>query len=372
MRERFSTRAARLVLCAAATAACASMSTLAQDGPMTGRIAYVEPAGKLKVQQRNSKVLADATPGMLVRRSYLLDLDPGARAAVRCADGNLHQVEPGRHGCPCVASAAGEIYKGLSSPRTGGADTQAGAFPVVISPRGTLRGMLLLTTRPTIRWSPVATPSQGPPVEYQVGIYGEGMKPVWEKKVSSVTEMEYPAGEKSLTRGKVYKVVVEGAGRSSQDEVTAWLGFTVMTDAQAKDVGDAETRIRGRNLPAVEAQLLIADLYAARGLSSEAIEKLDALKGALNQPWVLLMLGDLYAAEGLHREAIAQYDGALALLQTGKDPEAQALALAALGRSYLSMGRFTEANSIFPRAQNAYRGLGVNVSIEQLKKGTIE
>lgn len=368
MRKRFGARAARLVLCAAATAACAAVSTLAQHGPTTGRIAYVEPAGKLKVKQRNSEVLADATPGMLVRRSYLLDLDPSAKAAVKCADGNLYQLTPGRQACPCVASSAGETYKGFSDPRTSGADTEARAFPVVISPRGTL----LLTTRPTIRWSPVAVPSRGSPVEYRVGIYGEGTKPVWERKVNSVTELEYPAGEKSLVRGVVYKVIVEGAGRISEEETTAWLGFTVMTDDQAKDLGDAEDRIRGHNLPAAEAQLLIADLYAARGLSSEAIEKLNALKGALNRPWVLLMLGDLYAAEGLHREAIAQYDGALALLKTGEDPEARALALAALGRSYLSMGKFKEANSIFPSAVNAYRGLGVHVSIEQLKKRTIE
>lgn len=368
MRLRFSPQAAHLVLCAAAMSACASASVLAQGGPTTGSIVYVEPAGKLKVRQRNSKVLADATPGMLVRRSYLLYLDAGARAAVRCADGSLHQLRPDQQGCPCVASSAGETYNHYSSPRTSGVDTEASAFPVVISPRRTL----LFTTRPTIRWSPVAASSQGLPVEYQVGIYGAEMRPVWEKTVSSLTEMEYPAGVESLTRGGVYKVIVKGAGRSSDDETTAWLGFAVMTDEQAKDLSDAEARIRSLNLPAAEAQLSISDLYAARGLSSEAIEKLNTLKGTLNQPWVLLMLGDLYAGEGLHREAIAQYNGTLALLQACNDPEARALALAGLVRSYLFMGKFKEADSVLPEAVNAYQALGVKVSREQLKKRTIE
>lgn len=366
MTTLFYQRVVRLALCAAVLIVGVSMSALAQDGPPTGRIVHIDPAGKLKVKQRRSDVFVDATVGMIVRRGYMLDLDLGAKATVKCADdGKFHQLEPRSQGCPCVTPAPRN--DGLLSVRAGAADTAARAFPIIISPRGTL----LLTTRPVLRWSPVTALAQGTPVEYHVSVHTKGI-PIWKKVVTSQTQLEYPAGEKALTRGEVYKIIVEARGQRSEWEGSAGMGFRILTDGQAKDIGDAETRIRNLNLPAAETQFLIAELFATRGLSSEAIDKLNALKSTLNQPWVLLMLGDLYAAAGLHREAIDQYKSALARPQTVTDLEAHALALVSLGRSYLSLGEFEDADAIFPKASDAYLALGIKVTLQQLKKGNLE
>ena len=368
MSRRFNSRAIRLALRAAVAAAFVSVPALAQDGPPTGRVVYVEPAGKLKVKQRRSDGAATATVGTIVRRGYLLNLDPGAKAAVRCDDGKLHQLGPGLQGSPCVAPVAGAIYDGYGPPRTGGADTRNKAFPVIISPRGTR----LLTTRPTIRWSPVVAPPQGAPVKYQVIVFREKMEKVWQREVSGLTELEYPAAEPPLARGVLYKVIVEAGERSSEAEGTPDMGVTVLTDEQANHLAAAETQLRGLNLPAAETQFLVAELFAARGLTSEAIDKLNALRSTLNQPWVLLLLGDLYAAVGLHREAVTQYEGVLVLSQTAEDPEAQALAFASAGSSYLALGAFADANSVFTKAVDAYRKLGITVDVKQLKKGAVK
>lgn len=368
MRKHSYPRAFRRLLHAASAAAFLSAPTLAQDGPATGRVAYVEPAGALKLQQRKRARFAEATVGMLVRRGYMFRLAPGGMAIVKCADGKPYQLQPGFRPCPCVALERGAFYKVWDDPRTGGADTAAKNFPVILSPRRTL----LLTTRPTIRWSPVTPRPDGAPVKYTVGVYTEKMTRVWEREVTSQTELEYPAQEPALTRGGVYIVLVEAEGRSSDNEGVAGRGFTILTDEQAKAVNAAELGIRGLNLPAAGTDFLVADLYAARGLSSEAIEKLTALKDKLNRPWILIMLGDLYAAASLHREAIAQYESALALPQAENDLEARALAFTALGRSYLSLGDSREADSVFRSAREVYRKLGVKKSMRQLKEGTLE
>jgi hypothetical protein len=342
--------------------------TAQEAEPMTGRIIHIDPPdppGKLKVKQKRGEQPADATVGMPVRRGYLLTLDATAKATVRCADGTTHDLQPGPQGCPCVTAARGAIYDGSSIPPTRGPDTARGAFPVVISPRKTL----LLTTRPNIRWSPVATPSKEEAVTYRVSMYTDAMELVWRKDGIRKTEISYPPDAQELARGEVYKVVVQAGKASSTQEHTADLGFTVLTEGEAKSVGDAAASVRGLKLPADETQLMVADLYAARGLSSEAVEMLNALTNTLREPAVLRMLGDLYAATGLHREAVKEYEEALALPQIRSDTEGQALTLTALGRSQAALGNGERARTSFANAVEAFRKLGDAVTIEQLTEG---
>lgn len=372
MRARRFAVGARLLLCAAAFAVCAPTMVAAQESdPTTGRIAYIEPAdppGKLKVKQKKGEVPADATVGMTVRRGYLLTLAPTARAAVYCADGTKHDLQPGPQGCPCIAVVRGTIYDGSTIPRARGMDTARGTFPVIVSPRKTL----LLTTRPNIEWSPLAASADAAAPTYRVSVYTDAMELVWRKEDVTTTEMAYPAGEKELVRGEVYKVVVQSGKTSSQQERSADLGFTVLTETEAKSIGEAEGSLRRLDLPADETRLLVADLYAARGLSSEAVELLTSLPDALKGPAVLRMLGDLYATAGLHREAVNNYEKALALPQIKTDTEGQALTLAALGRSYATLGNGEQARERFASAVEAFRKLGDNVTIEQLKDGRLD
>jgi hypothetical protein len=362
--------AVRLILFGLIIMGYVTVIALAQndDDPMTGRIIYIDPArplGKLKVKQKKREKPTDATVGMLVRRGYMLILDPKAKATVFCADGKRHDLIPGPQGCPCATAKRGFIYNDSIIPGSRGQDSARGNFPFILSPRKTL----LLTTRPTIRWSPVTSPTPESSVIYRVSIYIEGRELVWNRDVISKTEIAYPEGVKGLIRGEFYKVVVEAGKASSEQERKANLGFTVLTNAEAQSISDSEEAILRLNLPASETQFLIANLYAAQGLFSEAIEKLARLTNTLKEPAVLRMLGDLYATSGLHREAVKEYESALALPQIKSDIEGQALTFAALGRSYMELENSKQSGLHFNRAVEAFRKLGDTVTVEQLING---
>lgn len=368
MRLRYLSTAARAALCLLAMAVCGAATVVArQADPTVGRIISIEPAhppGKLRVRQGRGEQTADATVGMTVRRGHLLTLAADARAAVYCSDGKKYDLKPGQiQGCPCTAASRGLVYDGSSIPRTRGHDTARGDFPAVLSPR---RG-LLLTTRPTVRWSPVPPPKPGEAVTYRVIMRTDAGDQVWLKEGVTGTELAYPADAPELARGEVYKAIIQSGRKSSTQEKTADLGFTVLTETDAKAIREAEVDVRLLKLPEVQTRLLIADLYASQELFSEAVELLTELMKTLKEPAVLRLLGDIYATSGLHREAIRQYEEALA--QIGNDIEGQALTLAALGRSYAAIGDRDQANARFTRAVEAYQKLGEKVTVEQLRDG---
>jgi len=88
-------------------------------------------------------------------------------------------------------------------------------------------------------------------------------------------------------------------------------------------------------------RLLIANLYASRGLSSEAVEQLESLFTTAKEPAVARLLGSLYLGLGLSRLAEDRYLQALDLAQTANDIEGQAAdssALATVVRSARQQG----------------------------------
>ncbi|MFY9621586.1 MAG: tetratricopeptide repeat protein [Pyrinomonadaceae bacterium] len=287
-----------------------------------------------------------------------------ARAAIYCPDGKTYDLKPGQsQGCPCTAPSRGLVYNGGFIPGTRGHDTTRGEFPLVLAPR---KGFLL-TTRPIIRWSPVTSPRPGGVIVYTVIMTTEAGEQVWRREGVTGTELDYPVDAPGLARGESYKAVVQFGKKSSAQEKTAHLGFTVITDTDAKAVRDAEAAARLLKLPEPQKRLVVADLYASQELSSEAIEMLTGLTKTLKEPAVLRLLGDLYAASGLHPEAVRQYEEAMKLPQIETDLEGQALTLAALGRSYSALDDAEQANSRFTRAVDLYRKLGEKVTIEQLR-----
>jgi hypothetical protein len=227
----------------------------------------------------------------------------------------------------------------------------------------------LLTTRPTLRWSAVASQPLTAGVTYKVSILSDAGI-VWSRQVTSLTEMQYPADEKPLTRGAEYKLVITAGNRTSEEEGVPGLGFSVITDEEAKKIATAEASVRGLGLGPSESQFFIADLYAARGLSAEARVKLDALKKDLKELAVLRLLGDLYANAGLHREAASQYEAALKLPQAITDLEGQALTLSALGGSLEMLKRPNDAKASWMKAVEIFAKLGEQVTIEELSKPT--
>jgi Flp pilus assembly protein TadD len=340
-----------------------------QADPTVGRVISIEPArppGKLRVKQGRTEQAADATLGMTVRRGQVLTLAADARAAIYCPDGKTYDLKPGQsQGSPCTAPSRGLVYNRGVIPGSRGHNTSRGDFPAVLSPR---KGFLL-TTRPTIRWSPVTSLRPGEVIAYSVTVTTEAGEQVWRREAVTGTELDYPADAPRLARGESYEIIVQFGRKSSAQEAAADVGFTVVTDTDAKALRDAESAARLLKLPEPQKRLVVADLYASQELFSEAIEMLTALTKTLKEPAVLRLLGDIYAASGLHPEAVTQYEEALTLPQIGTDLEGQALTLAALGRSYDELGNTEQANSRFASAVEIYRKLGEKVTVEQLRVG---
>ncbi|HVG21040.1 MAG TPA: tetratricopeptide repeat protein [Blastocatellia bacterium] len=314
----------------------------------------------------------NAAEGMLVRRGYILILDPAARAAVICGDGKLRQLPPGAHGCPCTQPCTPKVcginYEGSTVGMTRGPDTDAGLFPAVISPRKTK----LRDLRPAISWAPIAGAKEK--TTYNVTLYGEPGKVIWTKDVVSATRLTYPDDEPPLKPGQTYKVVVTSEGQSSQQDRTPGLGFTTLTASQARALADEEIKIKELRLPKSQTGFLIANLYAAGELYSEAIGQLEDLYTNMKEAAVAGMLGDLYAAIGLNREAEKKYLEALGLIPAN-DLDGLGAIQKNLAQVYESLGIIDRARACLGEARKAYQRLGnraiVNVLLEaerRLKK----
>jgi hypothetical protein len=338
------------------------------EDPTSGRIIWIEPKepkGTLKVRQGKKFLWVNAAEGMLVRRGYILILDPTARAAVICGDGKKRELAPGMQGCPCTQACTPEVcginYGGSTIGATRGPDTETGLFPVIISPRKTL----LRTLRPTIRWTPIAG-AKGK-ITYTVTLYGDRMKVIWTKEVISETRLTYPDQEPPLAHGQTYKMVVISEGKSSQQDHSPGLGFTTLTAAQGRVLADEETKRKQLQLPEPPTRFLIANLYAARELYAEAIEQLEDLYTTMKEPAVVRMIGDLYSVIGLNREAEKKYLEALSLTPAN-DLEGLGATQKNLAQVYESLGIIDQAIARLAKAKKAYQRLRNRTMVKILLK----
>jgi hypothetical protein len=347
-------------------------SVNAQSGdntdPTSGLIILIEPKepkGALKVRQSKRGAPVNAAEGMLVRRGYLLILDPAAKATVICGDGKKRELAPGAQGCPCRQPCTPEVcginYGGSTIGLTRGPDTDTGLFPVVISPRKTL----LRNLRPTIRWTPIVGAKEK--IIYNVTLYGDRLKVIWTRDVVSETRLTYPDEESALAPGQIYKVVVTGDGQSSQQDHSPGLGFTTLAADKAQMLADEERERKQMQLPETQTRFLIASLYAARELYTEAIEQLEDLYVTMKEPAVARMLGDLYAITGLNREAEKRYVEALSLTPAN-DLEGLGLTQKNLAQVYENLGIFDRAIARLAEAKKAYQQLRDRAMVRALLK----
>lgn len=304
----------------------------------------VQLQGDASLKRSGWRDYAPALFGTPFRKGDLLRVDASARATVACADLALAELGSGVNGFPCTATGAAPlVYSGGLAAATRG-DPGTGEFPLVISPRKTK----LLDPRPLLRWTPVAGAAS-----YAVNLQGTS----WSTVVEGATELAYPAGAPALQPGTAYRLVVEANGRSSNEEASAGLGFTLLGEAGARRVRDSEAKIRALGLPDASALLLLANQYANAGLVAEAIGLLEAA-GEPAESALARLLGDLYLAVGLNREAETRYQGALALSAQLNDTEGQASAYASLGRIYDLLGNREEAGTHLEQAALLYEKLG--------------
>jgi len=314
----------------------------AGSGTESGLIVDVQ--GDAAVKRAGWRDYAPALFGAPLRRGDLLRLGSAGNATVACADLKLSTVEGGVSGYPCqTAPRTPLVYEGtLLNPTRG--DSVDDDTPFVISPRSTK----LLNPRPVLRWQSV------PGVKtYKVSLQGVN----WATEVSGANELPYPESAPALQPGVTYRPVVMAGDRSSSEEPSANLGFSVLGAEEAKAVKEAEARIRTLGLTETGAALLIANVYATNGLYAEAIEGLERLRGT-QEPAVLRLLGDLYISTGLNRLAEERYASALARSEMLNDIEGQAQAQHALGRIYEALGNPAEARRYLSDALALYDRLG--------------
>jgi hypothetical protein len=324
------------------------------NDPTLGRIVCIVPKGGLKVRQAKGVDEIQASEGMLVRRGHLLFLDARARASMVCGDGKKRNLAPGLQGSPCTRPCTPEVcgirYDGSTIGATRGPDTDKGTFPVVISPRKTLVANL----RPTIRWTPVAGSTEK--TTYNVTLYTDGMKAIWTRNVVAQTRLAYPDNEPPLVAGQTYKVVVTSEGLSSEQDPSPGLGFTILTADQTRALADEESKREKLELSEPQTRLLISNLYAARELYAEAIERLEELYWMMNEPAVAAALGDLYATIGLNREAEKRYLEALRLTPAN-DFDGRGMIDRNLAQVYENLGNLNLAIARLREAITAYRRL---------------
>jgi hypothetical protein len=348
--------------------------------PYAGVIISIDPkspAGKLRVRLSSREKPFNAEEGMTVRRSAVLELAEGASAVVVCGDKVKHNLKPGLNPVPCTDNSF-VSRNGSCVARTRGGDSPDGTFPVVVSPRRTL----LLSRRPTLRWTPVVRPADGPgtaaaPVEYTVNIFTEGMELVWSEKTTA-TVLAYPGNRPELTPGDYLLVVTAAGFGSSEDEHVPNIGFTVLEDCKpqaggsgvnctARQVRSELEAIRKLGLPADAEKLLVAYAYKEHELYAEAIETLNSMS-ATSGPPIVRLLGDIYGLTGLNREAERAYLKALSLPQMADDPEDKALALSALAETYEALGARANAKARWDEAIKVYEALGDKELVNELKQ----
>jgi uncharacterized protein YceK len=334
---------------------CASGVTTTTPGDNSMHV-VVAVQGQLSVKREGWTEYASALFGTGLRYGDLLRLEGSSQATIACADLTLKPVPSGTGGAPCRVATPTILKYGESLVIITKGDTY-GEFPMVISPRRTK----LLNAFPTLRWTPVAGVTT-----YRVSVRGPDVN--WSTDVSSKTEVVYPDDASALVAGGTYKVIVVAGNRSSEEESTPGLGFTLLKPDEAQAVREAETKIRVLDLGETPKRFLVASLYAAQGLNAEAIEQLEELSNTLKEPAVARSLGDLYLRIGLNRFAEERYLQALGLSQRLNDVEGQALAQNALGLVYEALGNKGEALQRLQKAMEWYRKLGDAKRIEEIRE----
>jgi hypothetical protein len=303
-------------------------------------------SGKLEVKRTGWKDFAPALFGATLQLGDLLRLGPSAQAKIACADLSVVNVPQDGGALPCRTARAVLTEDGATVVAPRGSNT--GGFPMVVAPRKTS----LLNAHPTIRWTALDG-ADG----YIVSVKGGDLNWATPNSVQG-TELAYPQDAPALAPGQTYKVTVQAGTASSDSEGLPGLGFTMLTQDEAKTVTDSEQQIRSLGLDASAQGLLVAHLYADHSLYDEAIEQLASLPTASTEPAIQRLLGDYYLATALNDMAEASYSQALQLSQAAGDTEGQALAASALGQVYASLGDKTDAQQSLQSALTLYQQLG--------------
>lgn len=345
-----------LALALALTACAADQPGATPASATAGSVHFVVAIqGDMSVKRLGWSAYAPASFGMILRDGDLVRLDGPSQATVACSDLTVSTSRAGVSSVPCKVSKPVLVYgNSLIVPTR--ADAPLLDIPIVLAPRKTK----VLAERPIVRWAAVSGAST-----YSVTVRGPNLN--WSGSVTGKTETVYPDNAPPLAAGQSYKVSVSAGARTSDQETTPGLGFTVLKADEAQAVRAGEERIRRLGLSDAATRLLLANLYASLGLNADAIDLMESLARSSHEPTILRSLGDLYLKVSLNRMAEERYVQALDLAQKANDTEGQAAANNALGLVYESMGNKADAIQRSLNAVEWYQKLGDNKTIKQIQ-----
>ncbi len=170
--------------------------------------------------------------------------------------------------------------------------------------------------------------------------------------------LSYPdAWEPLQGDGASYRLVVSariGEAEVSSTEETP--GFSLLEDGD--ELAARQARLEERPLEEPARSLLLAELYLSYGLRSEAVALLEAAPGVETTAAAQQLLGDTWWNMGLVEQAESAYTRARSLAAAGGYIEAEADALAGLGRTACANRDATGAQEHWLAAQALYAQAG--------------
>jgi hypothetical protein len=179
---------------------------------------------------------------------------------------------------------------------------------------------------------------------------------------------EWPEGWLPMEPGATYVLVVEGAGRHSDEgnEGHAGLGFWLLPDEQAGSVQGFEERLRSRPLSSTASNLLVAELYRSHGLRAEAAALLEELVTTDGASAVWTALGEVYLETGLVLQAEEALERALLSAQAAGQQEAEAKARVGLALTARLQDDDVSAQEHLLAARALYEQIGDRVRLEEV------
>jgi hypothetical protein len=319
----------------------------------------VSSSGGVQLKRKTWSSYTIVDFGSELYRGDLIRVSSGGNALVLCDGLTTWEVPSGapaglNHGCPPPPEAV--LIRGASLVGNTRAISDP-LIPYIISPRKTK----LLNTMPVLRWNPSPDAAN-----YTVSVRGQTFE--W-SATTDVAEFVY-GGDPALIPGQTYILIVEADnGKSSQDEGTPGLGFTLLDDATASQVQRAIDKIKSLKLSAEAEALALSQFMVGQGLFSEAIELLEGVSaGGRQASSVYRRLGDLYRASGLNLIADERYARAVELADSVGNLESASAARAGWAEVHITLGNQDEAIHLFEEAIVGYETLGDAVQVDTLKQ----
>lgn len=252
-----------------------------------------------------------------------------------------------------------------------------GNIPVILSPRQTA----LLAGTPEIRW--IEVPSS---VEYLLSLSGPAAFDMVTLEAGATLCAEDPRfafnrvcsapwpGEWSMQPGRSYFLTVSARqGLADPLRESAKSKLTLLKADEAQKVEDEAAAITALGLDPLTGDLLLAGLYAERGLYAQAIPHYEAVLAAQPAAAVATALGDSYQAIDLQRYAFAAYQDALRLLDAlGNDDAVRAAAEFGMGRVEYSRGNYPAAEPHFVAALDLFTATGAQAAAQAAQKALEE